>query len=186
MKTKIILAALLMSSGYAFAAPGAYVGVNVGSTEHKVSMDGQSDTETTNGAKLYAGYQINPAFGIEVGYVNFGKLKATEEGVGVSFKPTSIYAALTGTMAVSPALNVFGKVGASRNDTTFTVSFEGESVSADKNASSAVIGFGAQYKFSENLSVVAEYENFGKLAKFEEEGINFKATMISVGLRYAF
>ncbi len=186
MKTKIILAALLMSSGCAFAAPGLYLGANVGSTEHKVSSDGQSDTEDSNGAKVYAGYQINPAFGIEVGYVNFGKLKATEQGVSASFKPASVYAALTGTAAVAPSINVFAKVGAAHSESTFAVAFEGESASVKKNGSSLLIGFGAQYKFSENMSVVAEYENFGKVANFEDEGFNFRVSTVSVGLRYAF
>ena len=187
MKNQIILAALLLSSSCAFAGNG-YVGINAGTTKQTISFDGDSGSEDTTGARVYGGYQVNPGFGIEVGYVHFGKISESEEGVSVSFKPTAIYAAATGTMPISPSMNLIGKIGVARNDTTFGASFEGQSMSFDKNNTSAMFGIGVQYKFSDTMSLVAEYEDFGKIAKFDEGDFkaNMKASIVSVGLRVAF
>ena len=96
MKNTILLAALLVVSSSALANPGSYVGVNVGSTELKITADGDSGSENGTGGKVYAGYQFTPAIGAELGYVRFGDISATEDGFTVGFKPNSFYAALTG------------------------------------------------------------------------------------------
>ena len=49
-----------------------------------------------------------------------------------------------------------------------------------------MFGIGAQYKFSDTMSLVAEYENYGKVAKYDEVDMSLKASLISVGLRVAF
>ncbi|MEJ7808058.1 MAG: outer membrane beta-barrel protein [Telluria sp.] len=187
MNKNTLLATLLLSSSCAIASPG-YVGINVGTTTHTVSFDGDSGSENTTGARVYGGYQVSPRFGMEAGYVHFGKVSETEDGLTVNFKPTAIYAAVTGTMPVSPSFNLFGKLGVSRNSATFGVTFENDSVSMKKTSATAMFGIGVQYKMSDSMSLVAEYENFGKVAKFDEGDFkaNFKAQMISIGLRNAF
>jgi OOP family OmpA-OmpF porin len=186
MNNKITLAALLLSSSCAFAAPGAYVGVNVGSSDQELSVASQSGSETSTGVKVYGGYQVNPAFGIEAGYVRFGKVSETEDGETFGTKPSAIYAAVTGTMAVSPSFNVFGKLGVTRNKTDIFVVFEGDRFTDEKSVTTGVFGVGAQYKFSDTMSLVAEYENYGKVAKYDEAKMSLKASLISVGLRVAF
>jgi OOP family OmpA-OmpF porin len=186
MKNKIILAALLLSSNCAFAGPGAYVGVNVGSTDQEMSVAGQGGSENSTGVKVYGGYQVNPAFGIEAGYVHFGEAKVSEDGETLGAKPTAIYAAVTGTMPVSPSFNVFAKLGVTRNQTDIFVDFEGERFTDKKSVTTGVFGVGAQYMFSDTMSLVAEYENYGKVAKYDEVNMNLKASLISVGLRVAF
>jgi OOP family OmpA-OmpF porin len=186
MKNKIILAALLLSSSCAFAAPGAYVGVNAGSTDQEMSMNGQSGSENSTGIKVYGGYQFSPALGLEAGYVRFGEATDSDEGFTIGAEPTAFYAALTGTMAVSPSLNVFGKLGVTKNDTDIFVAFEGNRVTDKKSVTTAVFGVGVQYKFSDTMSLVAEFENYGKVAKYEDEGLSLKASLMSVGLRVAF
>ena len=176
---------MLISSSVAFAGPG-YVGVNAGSTTHTISFDGESGSEKTTGARVYGGYQVNPSFGIEAGYVNFGKVTATDEGLTVTFKPTAIYAAATGTMPMSPSFNLIGKLGVARAKSTFGLAYQGDRASADNKDTGVMYGIGAEYKFSDTMTIVAEYEDFGKIAKFDEVGINIKASMASVGLRIKF
>lgn len=185
MKNTIMLAALLLSSSCAFAGTG-YVGVNAGSTTHSVTFDGDSGSTDTTGARIYGGFQVTPAFGIEAGYVHFGKVSESEQGFKLTFKPTAFYAAATGTMPMSPSFNLIGKVGVARTASTFGVTFQNQSVSMDKTSTSAMFGIGVQYKYSETMSFVGEYENFGKIAKFDTEGFNMKASMVSVGLRVSF
>lgn len=185
MKNKLILAALLLSSSSAFAGTG-YVGLNAGSTKQTVNINGTSGSENTNGARVYGGYQVTPAFGIEAGYVHFGNVSEAEDGMTITFKPTAFYAAATGTMPLSPSFNLIGKIGVARSDSTFGASFQGQRLSFDKTKTNAMFGIGAQYKFSDTMSLVGEYENFGKIAEFEKEGFNMKASLVSVGLRIAF
>ena len=186
MKNKIILAALLLSSSYAFAGPGMYLGVNAGSVDHQLNFDGESGSDTSTGVKVYAGYQVTTAFAVEAGYVHFGDLGESDPDYSISFKPKAVYAAVTGTMAFSPIINLFGKVGVARTDSTLSESDRRERFSMKRNLTSAMLGFGAQYKFSETLSAVAEYEYFGKIANLDDGGLSDKAAMVSVGVRYTF
>jgi OOP family OmpA-OmpF porin len=186
MKKHIILAALLLSSAVAIAAPGAYVGVNAGSTDQKLSAEGESGSETSTGFKVYGGYQATDAIGIEAGYAAFGKASAGDDEFYLSAKPTAFYAAVTGTMPVSPSLDLFGKLGVAKSETTITAFDGGVGGSVERKGTSALFGIGAQYKFSDTMSLVAEYENYGKVAKFDEGDLSLKITQVSIGLRVAF
>lgn len=186
MKNKILLAALLVSSSCALADPGAYVGVNAGSTEHHIDFMDESGSDTSTGVKLYGGYQFTPAIGLELGYVRFGEIEESDPEFSISYKPTAMYAALTGTMAISPAFNLIGKLGVSRSNSKLEAAYLDMSGEAESKVTSAMFGIGVQYKFSETMSVMAEYENFGKISKFEEFDFNDKAALVSVGLRIAF
>lgn len=186
MKNKIILAALLVSSSYAFAAPGGYVGVNAGSTKHQLSMDGDSGSDTSTGVKVYGGYQVTPMFGVEAGYARFGEIEESDSGFSINYKSNAFYVAVTGTVAMSPSVDLFGKVGVSRSDTKLDFSYLNQRGSMKTNATGAMFGIGAQYKFSESMSVVAEYEHFGEVAKFDDLDLTDKASLVSVGLRVAF
>jgi OOP family OmpA-OmpF porin len=185
MKNKIILAALMLSSSCAFADSG-YVGVSAGSVTQDLSAQGETLSKTSTGAKLYGGYRISPALGVEAAYVHFGEASTTAEGLTVGSKPKSYYAAVTGTMAVSPVFSVSAKLGVARTDTTLFVAIDGERAAGKDTGTSAMFGVGAQYKFSETVSLVAEYENYGKVAKDEQSSLNLKVSMFSVGVRVSF
>lgn len=169
-------------------AEGFYIGANVGRAEQKLSAGGESAKETDTGFKLYGGRDFTKNFGIEVGYVNFGKVGGSiTDSVGtwsVSLKPSALYLAGTGTLPLSEQFSLFAKAGVSFNRTKISVSTPDISGSTTKSTTAALLGIGAAYQFAPNMSVVAEYENFGKV--LDEDGINVKADLISVGLRYKF
>jgi OOP family OmpA-OmpF porin len=185
MKKSLLCAALILSSSAAFAGNG-YAGLSAGSSTHKVSTGGLSVSDDTLGVKVYAGLQVNEAFGIEAGYAHFGKSKISAEGDSLGAKPTSFYVAATGTFKASPQFDVFGKVGVARSDTNVYANFDGESGNVDQSGTSAIFGVGLKYKLSETMSLVAEYENFGKVAKADDADLNLKVSLVSVGLRIAF
>ena len=186
MKNNILLAALLVTSSCALAGPGGYVGVNAGSTQHNINFDGESGSDTSTGVKVYAGFQVTPAIGVEAGYVRFGEIDESDSEFSLSYKPNAFYAAVTGTMAISPGFDLIGKVGVARSDSKIAVSYLDMRASLKDDVVSALFGIGVQYKFSETMSVVAEYENYGKIAKYEEVDLTDKAALVSVGLRIAF
>lgn len=185
MKNKFILAALLVSSSAAFAGPG-YVGVSAGSSTQKLGADDFSLSESATAFKIVGGYQATPMFGLEAGYVRFGEASISADGASIGSEPTSFYAALTGTVPVSPAFNLFAKLGVAKSKTTIFASDVDGRDEFEESGTSAVVGIGAQYKFSDTMSLVAEYENFGKVAKDSESSANVKVSLVSVGLRIAF
>lgn len=164
-------------------AEGAYVGGNIGRSELKLSGDG-SGKENKTSFKAYAGYDFTANFGVEGGYVDFGKLKDSDGGASASLETSALYAAATGTLPLNEQFSLFGKVGVTRNHTKVSASAGIFSVSGSKNKTSALIGVGAAYNINKNLSAVAEYEHFGKT--LDVDGANLKASQFSVGLRYKF
>lgn len=178
MKTKLIIA-LIAASAASFAQAQSYIGANVGRSEMKANLEGVgSFKDTATGLKLYGGYQFNPTFGVEAGYNNLGKGSIFNDTV--TAKPESVYLAGTATFPIDQEFSVFGKLGAARTRTKIRGGGDG----FNEFHNTAVIGLGASYAFTKELSGVVEYENFGKIVK--EDGDSLKANLISVGLRYKF
>lgn len=178
MKKQLIVALIAGAVAFPIAAQaeGAYVGVNVGRSESKV--DSESNKET--GYKLYGGYSITKNFGAEIGYVHLGKLTQTDGVNSASYDPSALYIAGTAAYPVNDNFNVFAKAGFTRNTTKLSINTDSRTF--HKNA--VILGVGAEYDFTKNISAVAEYQNFGKV--LSENGISVKADMYSLGLRYKF
>jgi OOP family OmpA-OmpF porin len=187
-KALLVAFGIALSAPFAVHADNAYVGVNVGSATQKFSYGGASGSESKTGAKIYAGSSIDKNFGVEVGYANFGKISksfvsgANSGNIGVdSF---AVYLAATATAPVSDQFAVFAKLGLTANRSKLSATLNGVSRSVDENHTDTIIGLGAAYAFSNKLSGVVEYENFGKVVK--GDGADIKADMVSLGLRYKF
>ncbi|MCM2567223.1 MULTISPECIES: outer membrane beta-barrel protein [Janthinobacterium] len=163
-------------------AEGFYAGANVGRSELKLSGDTPSVKKSNTGYKAYAGYDLTQNFGAEAGYVDFGKLTTTFDGDKLDVKSHAFYVAATGTLPLNEQFSLFAKAGVSQNRTK--VSVVGENVNDSTNKTSAIFGIGAAYHFDKKLSLVAEYENFGKVAN--GDGAKLKADLLSIGLRYKF
>jgi OOP family OmpA-OmpF porin len=185
---KLILATLALSCASAFAG-NVYVGANAGSATHKLAMDGGGITlsESSTAFGVNAGYQITPMFGIEAGYTAHGEASTKAGDYEVGTDPKSFYAAATATFPVTPQISVFAKAGVARSDTTLFGSYKGERESFKKNDTSGVFGIGASYAFAPNLAIVAEYTNFGKVAKNEGDSRDsLKVAQVSAGVRFSF
>lgn len=186
MKHSIIIAtiAAALAAPLAAQADNAYVGANIGRAEQKISVDASSIKENTTGFKLYGGYDYTKNFGVEVGYVDFRKVEKSVGVIGASSKPESIYVAATGTLPLNAQFSLFGKLGVAYSHTEVKAWEPGFSATTTKNQTNAMIGVGASFALDKKISFVAEYENFGKVAK--EGGDSVKADLLSVGVRYAF
>jgi OOP family OmpA-OmpF porin len=165
-------------------AEGAYIGANVGRSELKLSGDFGSGKDNKTGYKAYAGYDFTQNFGAEAGYVNFGKVKDSENNDSLSVDTSAFYVAATGTLPLNEQFSLFAKAGVSQNRTKITLSAFNVRESESNNKTSAIFGIGAAYNINKNLSAVAEYENFGKVAS--QDGDKLKADLLSIGLRYKF
>jgi OOP family OmpA-OmpF porin len=184
---KNILIALVAAAVLAPVAAQAqsYIGANVGRSEQKVSIEEGSVKDNATAFKLYGGYQFTPIFGIEGGIANLGKAEISGNGASATAKPRSIYVAATGTWQLQERLALTAKVGAASSRTTVSAAVAGFGVESEKvKNSTAIFGIGAAYSITPTVLAVAEYENFGKIV--DEDGINLKANVLSVGIRVKF
>jgi OOP family OmpA-OmpF porin len=184
---QIIISALItaaVAAPLAAQAEGAYIGGNVGRAEQKFDIEGFNFKEHKTGFKLYGGYDFTQNVGIEGGYVDFRAAERSGNGGTASSKPRSLYVAATGTLPLNEQFALFGKAGLATTHTKVAVSVPGFSESDSRNHTSPMLGLGASFALNKNVSFVAEYENFGKVAK--DDGSSIKASLVSVGVRYKF
>jgi OOP family OmpA-OmpF porin len=176
----LIAAAGLAASGA--HAQQSYVGVNVGQTEQKLSINGVGSVKDEDTAfKIYTGYRYDQTFGIEAGYVNHGEAEVRGAGLRVGSKPQSLYLAATATLPLANQFSLFGKLGASYNRTKLNATGAAEE---KENRTTPLIGIGAAYAFTPAVSGVLEYEHFGKVV--DQDGGNLKARAITIGVRATF
>jgi OOP family OmpA-OmpF porin len=185
MKKTIFVALIAaLAAPLAAQAEGAYIGANVGRAEQKVDVEGYNFKESTTAYKLYGGYNYTQNFGVEVGFADLREAEKTGGGARVASEPKSVYLAATGTLPLNEQFSLFGKVGVASTHVKVSASAAGFSDSVSKNRTSPYIGIGASFALNKNVSFVAEYENFGKIAK--DGGDHIKADFVSAGVRYAF
>ena len=183
---RIILAVIVAASCNAAIAAdtGAYISASVGAAEQKLSVEGMSLTDDDTGVQIAAGYRITPNFGVEVGYTTFGTGSVGVDDANASSEPRAFHGAAVGSFNITPQFAITGKLGMARNRTKLSATFDGETESMTESESSVLVGVGASYAFTPNVALIAEYQNFGKIIKIE--GVNIKASIVSVGVRYSF
>ncbi len=191
--TKLFPAAAVLVFGALVAASqasaqGLYLGGSVGKSDVDESItsglitSGSVDGKDT-GYKIFGGYQFNQNFGVEVGYVDLGKV--TYSGFSGASPVTNgkvdvsgLSISAVGTLQLNPSFGLFGKIGIldwklKASDITGGVPFSDKATGSD-----VAFGFGVSYKITRNVSARAEWERF----KFDSENANF----LSIGIAYSF
>lgn len=159
MKMLLIAAAVSASLAAAPAAAEMYVGAGIG----------RSHTDTDEDSwKLYLGYQINPTWGVELGYTDLGEYRGADV--------VSWSVAGTATLPIGDRWSLLGKLGVTRNDADF--------VGAERKTST-LAGVGVGYAFLPNVGLRLEYEDYGKLAS-TGVGSDNKGRNVAVSLKYSF
>ena len=88
-------------------------------------------------------------------------------------------------MPLTPAVSGFVKLGAAHTKTTIFASDWDGYYSVKEKDTSVMAGIGASFALNKQVSLVAEYEHFGKIAK-SDDGESLKADLVSVGVRVQF
>ena len=185
---------------------GPYIGANIGATRAKFNNDsansaltGQGLTVTSrtednssNGYKLFGGYQLNRNFAVEGGYFDLGRFN-----YGINTSPLGTFASdtrvrglnldLVGLLPVTDQFSVFGRVGAayaqSRGSFTRTGALPLNNASTSRNDTNLKLGLGLQYAITEALAVRAEVERYRISDPVRNRG---HIDMASIGLVYRF
>lgn len=185
MKKNVLFALIAaLAAPLAAHAEGAYVGGNVGRAEQKLDLDGFSLKDHETAYKVYGGYNFTQNFGIEGGVADLREAEKSGNGARVSSKARSLYVAATGTLPLNEQFALIGKVGAAYSHVKVRGSMPGYSVGGSDDQASPYASVGAAFVLNKNISFVAEYEYFGKIAK--DGDANIKANLVSAGVRYSF
>lgn len=144
-------AAMTLSAGAMAqqADTGWYAGASFGQSD----LDIDKDTAW----KIFGGYQLNRNLSVELGYTNLGEVS---EGVGplrVSAEATAWEVIGVYKFPVANQLSLYGLAGIAM--TEVDVEFLG--VSASDDSTELTFGFGAQYDFSRNVGLRAQWQRYG-------------------------
>ena len=167
-------------------APRAYVGAGIATADHDYKISGATNVDTSGykpSGKLFGGYDFNQTWGVEAGYTDFRKSRVsyTRNGVngGGETKGESIYVAAKATMPVNERVSLYAKLGAARNKSELVAVNAAQNMSHSKTEAYGALG--AQYALNQDVSLIAEYERYGKSKDF-----GAKADVWTVGAKYAF
>jgi OOP family OmpA-OmpF porin len=168
-------------------ADSFYGAFDVGQTTAKdactglpAGVSGCKDTATL--FRIAGGYQFAPMWGAEVSYGDYGKASAGTLGsLSVDWQLSGLEVSGTGTFPLGNAFSLIGKLGIAQ--TKIELTGGGASVSA--TSTKLAYGIGAQYDFTKNISVRAQYEDLGTVGDENTTGTS-KVTLLSAGIVLKF
>jgi OmpA-OmpF porin, OOP family len=166
------LALVFAASSAAIAADtGFYLGASAGRSdirdvcgEFEGAGLAQSCDDDAAGWKAFAGYNFTPNIGVEWAYVDLGKVEVVSPGAAGTATSETWAMPIVGvySIPIGERFDLFGKAGAYffKSETKTTGNLVGATPAVDDDGIEAVIGFGASYKFWQNLSVRVEWEHY--------------------------
>lgn len=175
MRRSILLATLCglgALAGTAQAADnGFYLGASLGRSNVDISKGPVKLDDNDTGYKLIAGFRPLDWLGVEVNYVDFGKMKERDyQADGDAFSAFAV-----GFVPVGP-VDLFAKAGLVNSDTKVKLRDVGQVLKSD--GTNFAYGVGAQLRFL-SLSVRAEYE------VYDADHVK-DLNMFSIGATYTF
>jgi len=164
-----------------------------------------SDDDNDVGWKIFGGYQWNPNFAIELGWVDLGKasqtLTFTSPAIGsltADFKSSGPFLDVLGIVPIGNNFSLLGKVGAyyANNSLDYSgsgpvatllplVAAAGTPLSEDKDEFKWKAGLGARYDFTPSVGVRAEWERYFDLDT-DHSGGGTDVDLFSLNLIYSF
>jgi opacity protein-like surface antigen len=195
MRRLLCLAALgaWASAGLAQEVHGPYIGVSAGSFSYEQSEKGPLGIPFSDGSssyRLFGGYQLNSAYGIEAGWQKAGDFTDTFRGfdpivgeqtldVSTSYEIKTVRLVL---LAPFSSISMYGAVGYYDADVDASVRYRDETQTIDgtenSSDSGATVAGGVQFDLRK-LSIRGEYEWFNT-----KSGVD--STNISVGVLFVF
>lgn len=152
-----------------------------------------SDDGKSNQWRLQGGYQFNPNFAVEAGYIDLGKAKynATYAGGNASgeLKAGGFDLAVLGILPIMDDLSILGKAGIIDAKAKSSLSANAPATSASGNDSTnevlPLFGIGASYKVSQAVDVRVDLDHVSGIGKSGKTG-EMNSTMLSLGAAYHF
>jgi OOP family OmpA-OmpF porin len=187
-----VVVAALSAPAFAAEQQGWYLGASAGYAKNTISNiehpTGISEKTRNTGFKVYGGYQFNPYWATEIEVISLGKYTANYPAGAnyhASVKTTGIGISGIGMLPLSEQFGLFGKLGVLNKYTQAQAYSDYGYASENKITTVALLGGGAEYHFTPNLTLRAEYEYFGKTAVSKDD-IKITNSLLSLGMHYRF
>jgi OOP family OmpA-OmpF porin len=183
----------LMASPVAFAQPSdnyntpwrgdfwGYIGASAGESKFRndcrqtnVFACDQRDT----GFKVWAGGQMNQVLGIEIGYTDFGKIKAS----GGDTKAYAVPLTLTAGWPLGQRFGIFGKVGGLYGRTDVSASASTLLDTGHKTGWGWTYGAGATFGVTQNVQIRADWDRY----KLDFVGGRKDVDLMTAGVQFRF
>lgn len=174
---------------------GPYLGAGIGhskldnDTLDWLGDNGVNTDDSDTGYKLFVGYQFNPNFAIEAGYVNFGEFTANaaagRDNANLELGIDGFTGALIGKLPIQNGFSVFGKLGMVVWDADLsgsaTVSGQSFREKGSEDGTDPFYGIGAEYEINQ-IMIRTEYERYD----LSKSGEDFEIDLFSASLGYRF
>lgn len=140
---------------------GFYIGAGAGMTSFDTCDDLTglgltSCDDEDSGFKVYAGKGFTQNFGVEVGWVDLGEIKASGPGGTATLGVDGFQVAALGMLPLNPRISLFGKVGVYLWD----ASASGPGGSLSDDGSDIMFGVGLNWNLARRLDLRVEWEQF--------------------------
>lgn len=168
------------------------------STFRSLGFTSSSTVDKTDaGWKLFAGYQFNPNFAVEGGYVDLGKFSfsTTVTAAPAGFTTGSLsgdvktknglFLDAVGIIPLQNNFSLFGKLGIYSIKTELSASGPSGSLTQSSTDSDLHWGIGAGYDFNKNVAARLEWERFNDVGNKDKTG-EANVDLLSVGVVYKF
>lgn len=175
-----VIAASMLSTG---AMADAYVSGAVGSAKLNIDCEGTTKCDTSDTSyKLVGGYRFGNGFAGEIGFHNFGTMKATALGVDLTAKASAVTVAAAYQVDVTDSWGLVGRLGVAnvKSKVIGTMGTVTESIKDTKT--NAYFGIGANYKLTNELRVELAVDS----TKAEIDGEKASVRSVNLGLNYSF
>lgn len=183
IRSLLALAALTLA-GSAFAAdtPGAYLLLGGGTSKYDDSCAGTTACDTTGSStKLLGGWRLGNGFAVEGVALNFGKATAAVGSLTGEFKATA-YGGGVAVYGDTGSWLFNARLGIASVKVKGTVRQGTASAGSSESTTSAYVGLGAGYRFTDMVSVELGYDT--TKAKFGGESENVSAFTIGLGIKF--
>ncbi len=164
--------------GMAGGAAQGYLGLSVGKTGFDPDCRpgfGCDDSDT--GFKIAAGALGADIWGVEISYIDLGKIDAS----GGSQEASGLTLSGIASLPFTPAFSAFAKLGVTYARTKTSAIAAGVSTGSE-NGFGVSYGAGLAYAINAQLSAVAEYEQYRIKFAPGSQTLDF----VSIGVRYRF
>ncbi|WP_354622906.1 outer membrane beta-barrel protein [Psychromonas sp. MME2] len=176
MKQSKLISAILLTlgiTGNALAENGFYAGASIGQSTIDACSGLTSCDDEDIGWKIFGGWGVNSYLAFEASRVDFGEIDGYIDGSKVSAEIDGWTVAAKGTLPLSEQFALFGKFGMIMWDAD-----GGDAASGiDDDGSDLLYGLGAEYMFTDQFSIVGEWEWYD---------IDEDVDLFSVGVLYRF
>jgi OOP family OmpA-OmpF porin len=191
---RIAALALLLAAAPAWAqdARGGYMGVSVGQADFKHTCNGapagiRCDNSDT-AARVFAGYQFKPSFGMELGFHGLGSIAAQGNGsttVTQTADITAVDFVYVGSWALGNRLSLLTKLGFYFGKMAVEATPSGVSRGWEtRNTNDITYGLGAAYALTDRADFRLEWQHFGHFGTGNAPELDIH--LISLGALYRF